>query len=230
MDISFPTDQNDQMSNEAGDPKDVAHGYPRKRRQTRRRLIRAGVGVLAERGPGNISAGEIAAAADVATGTFYNHFPTVDSFVDAVAHDLGRGLEIGSEALAEIEHDPARRVAVGVLQLLQMADNDPASASAFVMLAAVRPDFRARVRAIIGRAIQDGAHQARFDVAPGAAATNALLGATLQSMRSRVLGETDHTEAPEVARLLLRLLGTDPSEIDSIVLHAERLADLTPVG
>ena len=42
-----------------------AIGYPRKRRQTRRRLLRAGTVVLVERGPAQVTAGQIAAAKKV---------------------------------------------------------------------------------------------------------------------------------------------------------------------
>lgn len=205
----------------AGEPdSSPATGYPRKRRQTRRRLLRAGTVVLVERGPAQVTAGQIASAAGVAVGTFYNHFPSVDDFVDAVADDLSRGVEIGRDTLNDIEHDPGRRVAIGVLQLLEMSDADPTSASAFVTLAALRPDFRARIRAIVGQAISDGVEAQRFDVAVGPAAVNAVLGTALQSMRSRVLGETDRDEAPAVARLVLRLLGVPTADIDSIVTQA----------
>jgi AcrR family transcriptional regulator len=195
-------------------------GYPRKRRQTRRRLLRAGTVVLVERGPAQVTAGQIAAAAGVAVGTFYNHFPSVDNFVDAVADDLSHGVEIGRDTLNDIEHDPGRRVAIGVLQLLEMADTDPTAASAFVTLAALRPDFRARIRAVVGEAISDGVEAQLFDVVVGPAAVNAVLGTALQSMRSRVLGETDRDEAQPVARLVLRLLGVPTADIDSVVKHA----------
>jgi AcrR family transcriptional regulator len=184
--------------------------------------------VLAERGPGNVSAGQIAAAAGVATGTFYNHFATVDVFIDAVAQDLGRVVEIGREVLTEIEHDPAARVALGVVQLLEMADNDPVSSTAFVTLVAVRPEFRARVRALVGRAIADGVDAGAFDVPSHAAAVNAVLGSSLQSMRSRVLGETDHTEAAPVAALVLRLLNVPEAEIEPTVDKALRTVAAQP--
>ncbi len=199
-------------------------GYPRKRHRTRRRLVQAGLAALAERGPAGISAGGVAAAAGVATGTFYNHFPTVDHFFEAIAQDLGRGIEIGQATLADIEHDPAARVAIGMMQLLHMAEVDPVSASAFVTLAAARPDFRARVRAIVHQAIVSGVEAGRFDVAADSAATNAVLGAGLQSMRSMFLGESSHAEAAGVARLVLRLLGVPADEIDSIVERATTVA------
>lgn len=203
-------------------------GYPRKRERTRRRLLRAGLTSLADRGPAGISAGGIATAAGVATGTFYNHFPTVDDFFDAIANQVGQGVEIGQATLTEIEHDPATRVAIGVLQLLHMADTDPASASAFVTLAAARPDFRARVRTIVSDAIADGVEARRFDIEVGSASTDVVLGSTLQSMRSLILGETTHAEAAGVARLVLRLLGVEPQEIDAIVNQAMTAA-ATPI-
>ncbi len=207
------------------DTRAAGEGYPRKRRQTRRRLLTAGTEVLAERGPGQVSASSIASGAGVAIGTFYNHFPTVDEFIDAVANDIGRGIEIGNDTLSEIEHDPACRVAIGVLQLLDMADQTPASAAAFASLVAALPDFRARVRGIVGQAIRDGVEAKRFVAMPGPTATNAVLGTTLQSMRSRVLDETTSADAPDVVRCVLRLLGVQPGDIESILDHA-----LTTVG
>ena len=201
-------------------PAGASVGYPRKRRQTRRRLLQAGMSVLAEHGPGHLTAGQIAAAADVATGTFYNHFPTVEDFIGALVHDLVRGVEIGRDTLSAIEHDPTRRITIGVLQLLQMADTDPVSASAFLALTAVRPDFRSRVRALVDQAITDGVEAGCFDIVAGSAATNAVLGATLQAMRSRVLGESDGTEAVHIARLVLRLLGVEADSIEAIVSSA----------
>ena len=186
--------------------------------------------LLAERGPTGVTAGTVAATAGVAAGTFYNHFPSVDEFLDAIAHDLVRGVEIGRDTLAEIEHDPAVRVTIGVLQLLVMADTDPVSAAAFVSLMATRADFRARVRSIVGEAIADGVDADRFDVPADQATINAVLGTTLQSMRSRFLGETTHDLAPDVARLVLRLLGVPARSAPGIVDRAQRTIDSAPIA
>jgi len=188
------------------------------------------VALLAERGPTGVTAGTVATAAGVATGTFYNHFASVDAFLEAIALDLVRGVEIGRDTLSEIEHDPAVRVTIGVLQLLAMADTDPVSASAFVSLMATRADFRARVRGIVGEAIADGVDADRFDVPADQATINAVLGTTLQSMRSRFLGETTHELAPDVARLVLRLLGVPSRSASGIVNRAQRTIDSTPIA
>ena len=102
----------------------------------------------------------------------------------------------------------------------ELADTDPASASTFVKLVGARPDFRERVRTIVSGAIVDGVEAGRFDVEVGNASTNAVLGATLQSMRSLILGETTSSEAPSVARLVLRLVGVEDQQIEPILSKA----------
>ncbi|MGB5758730.1 MAG: hypothetical protein WBM50_17585, partial [Acidimicrobiales bacterium] len=46
------------------------------------------------------------------------------------------------------------------------------------------------------------------------------LGTALQSMRSRLLGETDATTATPVAALVLRVLGLPADQIDTVVERA----------
>ncbi|MEZ5340517.1 MAG: TetR/AcrR family transcriptional regulator [Acidimicrobiales bacterium] len=179
--------------------------------------MNAGIDVLADVGPGHLTAAQIAKSAGVAIGTFYNHFPAVDDLIEAIAYDLGSGVEISGETLADIEHDAARRVAIGLLQLLNMADETPAAAAAFASLTATLPGFRSRIRGVVNQAISDGVAAGRFDTLPSEAATNAVLGTALQSMRSRLLGETSASDTPEVVRLVLRVLGTEPGDIDAIL-------------
>ncbi len=177
-----------------------------------------------------MTAAQVAKSAGVAIGTFYNHFPTVDNLIEAIAHDLGRGVEISGGTLADIEHDAARRVAIGVLQLLNMADETPQAAAAFAGLTATLPGFRARIRGVVNQAISDGVAAGRFDTVPGESATNAVLGTALQSMRSRLMGETTATDSPDVVRLVLRVLGTEPGDIDAILEEAMASMALAPAG
>lgn len=196
---------------------DVSTGYPRKRTQTRNRLIRAGLQVIADRGPEAATVGEIAKTAGVAPGTFYNHFATLDDLIELISDLLSTGVEIGSETLDLIENDHVIRVAVGILQLLDMVETDPVAAAAFARLVASKPEFRARIRGVVSNAIASGVRANRFDVEPSQSATNAVVGAVVQSMRSRLLNEIDADAAPELARLALRVLGVPgPETIDAV--------------
>ncbi len=204
------------------DHEPASAGYPRKRARTRAQLVRAAVKVLADKGPDRTTIGEVASVAEMAPGTIYNHFGSIDELLDAAAEQLVAGVEIAGGVLEVIEYDPAARVAIGTLQLLQMADTDAESAAAFVGLMAARPGFRSRVRTLVGSAISDGVDAGRFHVEPGPAAVNAVLGTALQSMRSRLLGETDASSAAPVAALVLRVLGLPEDQIDAVVERAGR--------
>jgi AcrR family transcriptional regulator len=198
-------------------------GYPRKRARTRRRLMRAGMAVLARRGPEGATVGEIAAAAGVATGTFYNHFPSLADLVAVTAEQLATAVELGIAQLDAVEHDPAARVALGTLQLLAAADEDPEFAEAFCVLVNSMEPFRHRVVELVQQAIADGATAGRFDVGPGVAITDAVLGTVLQSMRSRLAGRSDQAEAGEVVHLVLRLLGVDGDDADAVLDRARQV-------
>jgi AcrR family transcriptional regulator len=198
-------------------------GYPKKRARTRQRLIRAGMKALADTGPDSVTIAQVAGLAGTAPGTFYNHFSSVSELIAEIADTLGSGVEIATDALEVVEHDPAARVAIGTLQLLDMAEHDQVASSAFVALVAVLPDFRARVRGVVGRAIADGVQNGRFDVEPGAAPLNAVLGTSLQSMRSRTLGEATALDHPQVVRLVLRVLGVAEDNIATVVARAQEI-------
>lgn len=195
-------------------------GYPKKRARTRGQLRRAGIEVVAAKGLAGATVGEIVQFAGVAQGTFYNHFQSLEELMDEIAEQLGTGVEIARDALAAVESDPAARVAIGLYQLVEMAERDANAAGAFVAMAAAKPDFRARVRAIIARAITDGVESDRFKVESIPASVNVVLGSCLQSMRSVVLDDTERDATPEVGRLLLRALGVPGPKIPAVLKRA----------
>lgn len=199
---------------------DKSAGYPRKRAQTRRRLLAAGMTVLARRGPDGATVGEIAGEAGVASGTFYNHFPSIMDLVEEITADLGSAVEISSDTLTEIENDPAARVAIGATQMLSLVDEDPTAAAAFVALLATTPAFRQRVRSVVARAIDVGVGNNRFQTGSVTLAADAVLGAVVQWMRSALAGESSSAVTDEQLSVLLRMLGLSKIEIEAVVERA----------
>ena len=197
-------------------------GYPRKRARTRQRLVRAAMAALHGTSPEAVTVKQVASLAGTSTGTVYNHVSSVEALMEELADQLIGGVAIAPSARAIVGDDPAARVAVGCFQLLRLADADPTAATAFVSLVALRPEFRSRVRHIVGTAIDDGVNSRRFDVTAGPAPVNAVLGTCLQSMRSRVLGESTTGDHREVVSLVLRTLGVDGGDASSVI---ERVAD-----
>src|SRR5262245_24112329 len=84
-----------------------------KRERTRHRLMRAALAVLATRGVAAATAQEVAAAAEVANGTFYNYFSTREALFEALSVWLADSLcRHISASYAHIE-DGAERMAIG---------------------------------------------------------------------------------------------------------------------
>ena len=93
----------------------------RRRARTRAALLDAGRALLASRGVGDLSVDEIVAAADVAKGSFYNHFADKDVFAREIGAAVRRQAEAAvASANAGID-DPAARLARALCVFIRFA-------------------------------------------------------------------------------------------------------------
>lgn len=194
-------------------------GYPHKRAQTRRRLLRAGLLVVAERGVLAATVGDVAARAGVAAGTFYNHFPTKDDLVEALVGELLTDIQLGAQGVREAEDDPAGRVVLGLLSLLSRAASEPEFGLALLELAPHCP-LRQHLRRLIGATIDEGVSQGRFNVRTDEETTDAALGVALEAVRACGRDPLERASPPRFARLLLGLLGVEDHDADRVVAGA----------
>src|ERR1051325_1683408 len=98
--------------------------YVRKRAKTRERLLDAAKRVMAGKGVEGTAIAEIAAAAGVAPGTFYNYFTTREEILDAVATSLVEEFRRVMAAIQRTVDDPAERIAIAVRLFLERARDD----------------------------------------------------------------------------------------------------------
>ena len=82
-----------------------------KRERTRQALLDATRAIVCERGYDNISITEITQRANVATGTFYNYFPSKQHAFEAVLAEIKRQFNIRLDEVRERIQDPALRMA-----------------------------------------------------------------------------------------------------------------------
>ena len=94
-----------------------------KRERTRRKLLDAGLRVLAARGDA-LTASDVVAEADVSNGTFYNHFLDREDFVRALARASLEAITTGSADDTD-GADPAWRFAVASTRVLEAAVREP---------------------------------------------------------------------------------------------------------
>ncbi|MEM7363016.1 MAG: TetR/AcrR family transcriptional regulator [Pseudomonadota bacterium] len=82
-----------------------------KRERTRQALLDATRSIVFERGHDKISITEITQRANVATGTFYNYFPSKQCAFEAVLAEIKRQFNVRLDEVRERIQDPALRMA-----------------------------------------------------------------------------------------------------------------------
>lgn len=193
----------------------------RRRARTREALVRAGLRLFGTRSVDGVSIDEIVGAADVAKGSFYNHFADKD----ALAHEVGRQVRRGVEELvAEINRDvadPAERVARALCALVRQAVREPGAIRAAHRLfpAGAVPD--APMNRGVRADIQAGLAAGRFDGVTLEAGVLLAVG-VVQIAVSRGLenGAPMQPVARNLAFGLLRGLGLPSEEAQAIAARA----------
>ncbi len=184
----------------------------RRREQTRAQLLEAARDLFAEQGVGATRLGEITERADVAAGSFYNHFAGKDEIVDAVMTEVTEEQgKVVDEMTADLD-DPAEVVAFAHRHFVRLARSDPHFGRLMVRLDASHRLLTTTLGPRALRDVQRGLDAGRFDF-PGAEAAVCIAGgALLGAMRGVAEGRLgDDVDAVHSAAIL-RMLGLPPDE------------------
>lgn len=178
-----------------------------KRERTRRDLMRAALAVLNERGVAAATVQEMAAAAGVANGTFYNHFATREVLFEAIVVWLVDSYcrHIG-ESYAHIE-DGAERMAIGNRRYVLFAADSPEWVRLMLGLHDAGAPWAAHTMPYALRDLKLGLRQKRFRIASEEAAMDLIAGTIIQAMRRVAAGEAGKAHAAATAATVLRGLG-----------------------
>ena len=199
------------MSNPAEFLIDAGAPLP-KRERTRRELLRAALAVLNERGVAGATVQQVAAAAGVAHGTFYNYFPTKDALLEALTAWLVESYcRHIDESYAHVA-DGAERMAIGNRRYVLFAVDSPDWARLFVGLADAGAPLLERVAPFPRRDLKIGLAQQRFTIASEQAAMDLIAGTVMQAMRTVLAGGAGRPHAIAVATTVLRGLGMPQDE------------------
>ncbi|MDD3836661.1 MAG: helix-turn-helix domain-containing protein [Phenylobacterium sp.] len=194
----------------------------RRRARTRAALLRAGQALFAARSVDGVSIDDIVAAADVAKGSFYNHFPDKEALARAIGEEVRRAAEALAAEVGAGFDDPAERVARALCGFVRQAAAEPERARAMQRLfpAAAVPDapMNAGVRADVAAGLEAG----RFKGLGQEAAVLTAVG-LVQAAVARAVGPESAKPtrlAREMAFALLRGLGVNPDEAQVIAARA----------
>jgi AcrR family transcriptional regulator len=186
------------------------------RARTRALLVEAAARVFAEKGVGGTAIHEIAAAAGVANGTFYNYFRTREELAEAVADRLAGQVHADIGASYRDVDDPAERTAIGARRFIVRATEDPAWGKAMLRVWASSETLpRAAVASVLDD-LRAGKRRGRFRYRSERAALDLLQGAVLAGIRSVIEGKAGREHASAIAALVLRGLGVDADEAEAL--------------
>jgi AcrR family transcriptional regulator len=193
--------------------------------RTRARLMDAAVGVFARQGIEAASVNAIAQAADVANGTFYNHFKDKDEIVGAVAFAMARDVAERLDVAMRGLEDAAERTSFATRQFIELAASAPEWGRALVNavwhLPALRRQVSAYARADIDRGVRDGVFKVEVDDL----LVDLFASMVLMAVFLRLEGEEGPDAGARVAEHQLRMLGVPAA-------RAKRVAwrTLTPLS
>ena len=191
-----------------------------KRARTRARLTQAALRLMSERGINATSVSEIAAAAELANGTFYLYFRDKSEIVAAVcqAVTLAMHEEMNSTRLSL--DDGAARVAYGTQQFIEIAAGEPVWGrlllSAFSEFEAIKEDVARYMRLDVALGIKQG----RFDEPLDEFVIDAHLAILRAGVSARLAGAGPDVSA-RAAEYQLRILGISVAEARKVRLANE---------
>jgi AcrR family transcriptional regulator len=179
----------------------------RRRAQTRAKLLTAAATLFARQGVESTRINEITEEADLAFGSFYNHFESKQAIVEAVLKDtIAVQGELVATLTADLE-DPAQIIAAAHRYFVCRARNDPDWAWLLVRLDASHHILLSALGPFARRDLRRGIETGRLHIPDEQVALFAAGGALLAVMRAVLDGHAPRDADIHHAEGILRMLG-----------------------
>lgn len=184
----------------------------RKAEATRRRILDAARDVIAIHGPEALTIRAVSTGADIAVGTFYNYFSSIETLTNAVILDLVDTFGERLDSLTAEMADAAEIYAVSLRHLASTAIYDPVWGWFLVRLGIAHAGLLDVLGPRATRDIQKGIDSGRFDVDDVNLASAMTFGALLSAMRLRLERGGSDDMVATYTQHLLRMVGISPTE------------------
>jgi AcrR family transcriptional regulator len=193
-----------------------------KRERTRAQLINTAMAMLADNSLGSVSILELATAAGVSNGTFYNYFQTREELVMAAAARLSEQLagHLRSEFIGV--NDPAERIVIAARTFMERTCEEPVFGWALLRLVGTLPRLSEKVRQSILLDVREGKAKGRFHFSSEVAAADMVLGTLLVGIRSLLEKRVGQEHIGAVGEVSLVGLGMKLKDAKAIVARLAR--------
>jgi AcrR family transcriptional regulator len=189
--------------------------------RTRTALLDAAHRLIVEKGVAGLRIAEITSEANVALGSFYNHFATKEELVEAVAAQTLTAL--ASEIVsADAGADDAAVVAITALRrFVRLAYDDVPFSRLLVNLSRGEELFLDTISPYARTALQRAAAEGAFEIEDIEVAVSTIVGGGLSLIR-RILDQQLAPGADGIyARMVLRSFGVKPREATRIIARTD---------
>jgi len=208
---------------------DSANRAERRRLRTRAALLAAAREVFAFQGAGAATIQDITEAADVAKGSFYNHFDSKQAILRAVAEEtlaeLARALDVLTEPMRD---DPARVIAICLRHTLRACVENPMLGWFTLRAGEVIAVGDVALGSYGRRDLRRGIESGRFHFDDLELACTMIGGGAEALLRRRLEGELPAEADEAFTTHALRLLGVPDDEASAIA--GEELAATDQLG
>ena len=201
----------------------------RRRTRTRGAIIAAGQTLFATRSLEGVSIDDIVAAADVAKGSFYNHFDDKEGLADAIVELVQGDVEYHVFTANQDIEDPAARVVRALGVVVKYALAHPDRVQALVSLAKRRTDIAAPLNAGASHDVRRGLETGRFrgvSLQSGVLIILGLIGVVIDHIAASTSADDARSVVAEVGVAILRALGVASDDADET---ARAVTDTLPL-
>ncbi len=183
-----------------------------RRSRMRARLLTAAARVIARHGKDNATIDDFIRAADVARGTFYNHFQTREDILEALWTSIGHDPFLEIQQSCSNVADPAERLATVTRLVLQRALEDPTWGWLVLALSADEKTVNDDLRTYPRPDLDAGKNAGRFRFDHIACAADLVVGAVRSGLKARLSEDRDPAYAQSLCRMILLALGINRIE------------------
>lgn len=187
----------------------------RQRRKTRTALINAAQQLFAEMPVEGVTVDDIVGRADVAKGSFYNHFGDKNALADEVYDEIAKELEGRISENNEAISDPAFRIARALCTVVEYARSHPQRIQALLTLEDRRANYVSQLNKGLASDVRSGLDEGRLggvDVEVGVLTVVGLVGITMRSVTSGNVRGYARGLGGAMAGCALRALCVEPAE------------------
>ncbi|KQM20800.1 TetR/AcrR family transcriptional regulator [Novosphingobium sp. Leaf2] len=195
----------------------------RQRRKTRTALINAAQQLFAETPIEGVTVDDIVDRADVAKGSFYNHFGDKNALADEVYDEIAKDLEDHIVKNNEGLSDPALRIARALCTVMEYAKSHPQRLQALLALEDRRTNYISQLNKGLANDVRTGLEIGRLsgvDLEAGVLTVVGLVGVTMRSMISGNVTGSTKSLGSAMAACALRALCVEPSDAARLGIEA----------